>query len=196
MFGDRGHDPLWDWVSGLSLANDRYILYAHATWPDGWDVEYLYEIVTLHPHKDTLRSVLFLGSDPAHRGSGYCVVGDTDQKSFGLRFRVYGAWRARRTNCNFFPWYLKLLPNYCELPLVSRLLVSPAKYIVHTPCWDRDFRKPEIPVHLLWTQLEWPPQKKRLCAKILIHIAQGILPDFWSALSSSQNITTWIQLHI
>ena len=53
-----------------------------------------------------------------------------------------------------------------------------------------DFRGPGISLHLLWIQLEQPPQKVEFVLTPLRHTSQWSLTDFWSTSSPGPQIRT------
>ena len=55
-----------------------------------------------------------------------------------------------------------------------------------------DSRWPEIPLHLLWTQLEQPPERIEFVPMPLSHTAQGFLLDFWSTSSPRPDTRTLV----
>ena len=54
------------------------------------------------------------------------------------------------------------------------------------------FRRPDMPLHSLWIQLEQPPHKMVFVPTRLRHTLQGSLPDFWSTSSPGPNIRTLV----
>ena len=58
-----------------------------------------------------------------------------------------------------------------------------------------DFRRPGMPLHFLWTQLEQPPQKMKFVPTPFRHMPQGSLPDCWRISSSGPDIRTLV-LHM
>ena len=79
---------------------------------------------------------------------------------------------------------------HCDLCLPSTGLACP-EHCLHLKLGS-GFKEPEIPLHLLWTQLKQPPQKMEFVPTPLWHTAQGSLPDFWSTSSPIPDIRTLV----
>ena len=55
-----------------------------------------------------------------------------------------------------------------------------------------DFRRPGMPLHFLWIQLEQPPQKMEFVRMPLRPMPLGSLPEFWSTSSPEPDISTLV----
>ena len=55
-----------------------------------------------------------------------------------------------------------------------------------------DFRRPGMPLHFLWIQLEQPPQKMEFVRMPSRPTPQGSSPDFWSISSPDPDIRTLV----